>query len=186
MGTFVIIAGAMRLRVAFVILFSTILFIPSAQSQNADKSALVEELITTMKLEQNVPEIVRQMDAYVTSQVEQALNGLQMSPADRRRANEDLQVFTKRLLTLTTDALAWEKIKPLYVRVYSDTFSTEELQGALAFFKTPAGQAWNAKTPALASAMMQGTQERMAALTPVVQKMSQDFLDEVRRKYAAR
>jgi len=187
-GTSVIIAGAMRRRAILVTLMSALTCGQQlhAQQQDTEKTALVEEMLVTMKLEQNVPEIVKQIDAYITSQVEQSINSLQMNTGDRRRASEDLQAFNKRLLTVTTEGLAWEKIKPLYVRVYSDTFSIEELQGALAFFKTPVGQAWNAKTSTLASAMMQATQERMTALTPVIQKMSNDFIEDVRRRYGAR
>lgn len=45
------------------------------------------------------------------------------------------------------DDLNWNAQAPMYARVYSESLTEEEVQGIIAFYKTPAGQAWLKKTP---------------------------------------
>lgn len=45
------------------------------------------------------------------------------------------------------DDLSWESQAPMYVRVYSETLTEDEVSGIIAFYKSPAGQAWIKKTP---------------------------------------
>jgi hypothetical protein len=90
---------------------------------------------------------------------------------DRRQA--EVAGFMKELLD-------WNKLEPMYVRIYQKTFSQQEVDGMIAFYNTPAGQAVVTKMPAV----MQNTMDEMLQMmTPVMQKMQrmqQDVVAEMK------
>lgn len=45
------------------------------------------------------------------------------------------------------DDLSWKSQAPMYARVYSETLTQDEVNGIIAFYKSPAGEAWLKKTP---------------------------------------
>ena len=65
---------------------------------------------------------------------------------------DDLLVMNKadvqsKNLDLTKSRMSWEKLRPAYVKAYSETFSEEEIDGILAFYESLAGRAMQAKMP---------------------------------------
>ena len=66
------------------------------------------------------------------------------------------------------ELLDWKKLEPIYVRIYQKTFTQQEIDGMIAFYKTSAGQAVISKMPAA----MQNTMDEMQGLmAPVMEKM---------------
>ncbi len=78
-----------------------------------------------------------------------------------------------------------DALKPLFLKVYMDTYTEEELDGILAFYKSPAGQAFVAKTPQLMQRSMQLMQEQMANVQPRLEEASKEFTDEMTKAPAA-
>ena len=74
------------------------------------------------------------------------------------------------------ELLDWKKLEPMYVRIYQKTFTQPEVDGMIAFYKTPAGQAVMSKMPA---AMQNTIDEMQSAMGPVMQKMQQMQQDVV-------
>jgi hypothetical protein len=58
--------------------------------------------------------------------------------------------------------------------MYIDTFTQEEVDGLLAFYRTPAGRAMIEKMPILLGKMMQQTQARMQRLMPQIMQIAQE------------
>lgn len=59
------------------------------------------------------------------------------------------------------DEMSWAKMKPQYVRLYVETFDQDEVDGLLAFYATPAGQAMINKMPIVMPKMMGVMQDSM-------------------------
>ena len=71
-------------------------------------------------------------------------------------------------MALMKELLDWKKLEPIYVRIYQKTFTQQEIDGMIAFYKTSAGQAVISKMPAA----MQNTMDEMQGLmAPVMEKM---------------
>ena len=85
-----------------------------------------------------------------------------------------------RMVSLMQGELAWEKLKPMYVRLYKESFSEEELTGMLDFYKTPAGQAVIQKMPVLMQKTMLEVQKMLSEATPQMQKVEADFIAEMK------
>ena len=76
--------------------------------------------------------------------------------------------------------MTWEKLEPLYIKVYQDAFTQEEIDGILAFYGTPAGQALIKKMPDVLKKSTMEMQTRMNALVPQLQKIQQDAFNELK------
>lgn len=65
-------------------------------------------------------------------------------------------------------SMTWEKMRPIYVSLYAETFSPEELQGLIAFYKTPVGQKWIERQPQLQTAIMEKSQVVVMDIMPPI------------------
>ena len=64
---------------------------------------------------------------------------------------------------------SWDKMKEDYITLYADTFTEEELKGIIAFYKSPAGQAFIQKQPELMKRSMELSQKLMLKFMPAIQ-----------------
>jgi hypothetical protein len=80
--------------------------------------------------------------------------------------------------------MSWQVMKPVYVGTYDETFTTEELRPLVAFMKSPAGQAYIDKMPAMVGSIMKRMQQVVADMMPDIQKLNADFMQEMKQKYA--
>lgn len=81
-----------------------------------------------------------------------------------------------RMTELMKQELSWEIVKADYVRAAADSYTEEEMQAAIAFYKTPAGASFARKQPGYSKAGMQIGMRRMQALQP---KMTAIMLEEM-------
>jgi hypothetical protein len=58
----------------------------------------------------------------------------------------------------------------MFISIYAETFTAEELQGMIAFFKTPIGQKWIEKQPQLQMTTMQKMQTLMIEAQPKIKE----------------
>ena len=84
------------------------------------------------------------------------------------------------MVALLQGELAWKKIEPMYIRLYKESFTEEEIAGMMAFYKTPAGQAVLHKIPVLMKKIIPELQEMTFRMTPKIQKIEEDFLTEMK------
>jgi hypothetical protein len=106
----------------------------------------------------------------------QQLMGVKLS-AEQEKASAE---FMDKATHLITDALAWEKLKPDYVKLFSDAYTESELDDILTFYRSPTGQAMVAKNPALMMKASGMVQEKMAAVVPELQKLVRDYMESGR------
>ncbi len=72
--------------------------------------------------------------------------------AEQRAVYDDM---IDRMMGTMQAELSWQRMKPFYVKLYRDTFTQEEVNGILAIYGTPVGQAMLAKMPLLMQNMQQ-------------------------------
>ena len=126
--------------------------------------ASIRQMLEVMQARKLVDSMMAQMDTLLLQTVAQVAQGRPVPPNVQKQIDQQ----RAEMMAMMKDLLAWEKLVPLYVRVYQKTFTQEELDGMLAFYKTPVGAAMIAKMPAV----MQNTMEEMQSLMgPVMEKM---------------
>lgn len=131
-----------------------------ALAQTPESQALAEELLVLMKL----PETLEQSFAAMRQAMPAQL--AQMSKAMGEELPPEATQQTDKTMQVLSEELRWEKMKADYVGLYASTFTAAELQGLIAFYQSPPGQAFIAKQPALMQASMQLNQKLMLRVIP--------------------
>ncbi|MBI5769142.1 MAG: DUF2059 domain-containing protein [Verrucomicrobia bacterium] len=138
----------------------------------ADAAAVMNKIQIDVLLERTV---VQQKKMFAT-QIESI--GKNFPNADKADV-EDLQ---KKMMTEFEKVLDVGKMKGDITRIYSETFSKEELNQISAFYDTPLGQVLLAKQPEVQQKMQASLVPRMAELGPKIQTMARDFAMEQKAK----
>lgn len=156
-----------------LLFFSVLLLgvLSSARADDASKNAKIEEFFKAAKLEEILSQSLTMAMNQVKSAAFQQMAGAKLPPAQQQTMDE----FQTKMGRIIADALSWDALKPSYVKLYADAFTEDEIDGILAFYKSPAGQAMVSKTPQL---MTQGSQvalQRMASVQPEIQKLMNEY-----------
>ena len=104
---------------------------------------------------------------------------------DPAQYQSDFKNFEQKIFNLLAQRLDWQKIKPQFAQAYADTFTTDDLSGMLAFYRSPAGQAYINKTPGLMAKFNAIGQQQMAGAGPEIQKMMSDFMADIKKRSEA-
>ena len=145
---------------------------PSPGPSAPPTEASIKQLLEVAQAHKLVDSVMMQMDNLMQQTIAQATKGQKISP----KIQEDIDQRRAELLVMMKELLDWKKLEPMYVRIYQKTFTQPEVDGMIAFYKTPAGQAVMSKMPA---AMQNTIDEMQSAMGPVMQKMQQMQQDVV-------
>lgn len=131
-----------------------------ALAEETANQALAEELLVLMNLPQSLEQSLAAMRQAMPAQL------VQMSKAMGEELPPEASQQSQQTMEILSEELRWEKMKDDYVALYATTFSGDELKGLIAFYQSPAGQAFVAKQPALMQASMALNQKLMLRLIP--------------------
>ena len=138
-----------------------------ATAQQPTKEAKVDQLLSSMNADATINQMFDQIKAMTASQIPPGTTPEQIAKA---------QEIQTRIFDLVKSRLSWDKMRPEYVRLYSEVFSDDEISGMLAFYQSPAGRAMLQKMPALMKQIMEMVQSQMADLMPEIQRITRDAL----------
>ena len=145
---------------------------PPASPSTAPTEASVKQLLEVAQAHKLVDSVMAQMDSLMQQTIAQATKGQQIPP----KVQKEIDQGRGEMLAMMKELLDWKKLEPMYVRIYQKTFSQQEVDGMIAFYQTPAGQAVMSKMPA---AMQNTIDEMQQMMGPVMQKMQQMQQDVV-------
>jgi hypothetical protein len=154
---------------------------PSASATatpNPPSEASIKQLLEVTQARKLVDSIMGQMDNLMQQAVVQAAAGREIPESvqkeiDRQRAE---------MIAMMKQLLDWQKLEPMYVRIYQKTFTQAELDGMLAFYKTPAGAAVITKMPVIMQNTMDEMQGMMGPVMEKVQHLQQDVAARMKTK----
>lgn len=132
--------------------------------------ASIDELIQVARLREQTQAMMQGMEKDLATNMDGMLAGVagrEVSPATRQR----MQGMQRQMVQILREEMAWEKIQPIYRQIYKESFTQEEIDGMLAFYRSPVGQAMLQKMPQVMKRSMQISRERL--LPRVTQRMTQ-------------
>ncbi len=148
-----------------------------ARADDASRRAKVQELFTLT----HVNRMTEQITSVVRKQLEASVRGLpglaQATPEQKKL----LADYETKVMNLVDTNVNWTVVEPQMVELYESTYTEAEIDGILAFYKSPVGQTMLAKSPDLTRKSMEITQGKLAPLQPQITELSQEFS----RQYAA-
>ena len=142
----------------------------SARADDASRHAKATELVNLLQLDKIIKQTMDGMMAQVTAMSKQVA-GSNVTPEQQAKIDQ----FQKKVFTLVESTVSWKEMQPIYVDLYAKTFTDDELDGIIAFYKSPAGIAIVDKTPGLTNQALQIGRQRMAEIQPQLMQMAQDF-----------
>jgi hypothetical protein len=106
----------------------------------------------------------------------------QMLPADAMTDDQKLKLadFKTKVNDLVADMMSWNTLEPDYVKLYADTYTEADLDGIIAFYRSPVGEKMLEKTPDLLKASSTIAMNHMGLVEPKLQQMMNDFEQQMK------
>jgi hypothetical protein len=128
------------------------------------------ESIEQMLIETDAKNMIAQMVYAVKPAIEQQTvqAAKEMLQKDQLSANELAIVMQMQeiLFEEMAASMSWDTMKTLMIEGYRETFSEEEIQASLKFYRTPEGKSIMQKMPQLMQHFMQNNQNRWSNFAP--------------------
>ncbi len=147
----------------------------SAHASPASQES-VESLFAVMKTESMMDSIYGSMEQMMRQGMKQAVQGNTLSPEQQRI----FDAVPAKFVTVMREEFNWGKMRPLYVQLYRDTFEQEEVDGLLAFYTSPTGQAFVNKMPVVMQKSIGLSQSLMQSLIPKMTAAINDAVAEAK------
>jgi hypothetical protein len=141
----------------------------------------VEKLLVLSKTEKLRETLISEIDQSMTLTLRRVLQNQPLSAADQRAVD----AFGAKMTAAVNDELSWPMLKAVYVRAYTKTFTQEEIDGLIAFYGSPAGEAFAEKQPLVVQDTSLLLRKRMGELVAKMQIAMQDTLKDLRVAHAA-
>lgn len=158
---------------------------PAATTPDPKKVPLIEEIFHLTKPEGMINGMLAQ---YKNAFQQAATQGFEQEVRkfdDPAKYRGDFAKLQDRVFALLSSRLDWQKMRPQFVQIYSDTFSVDELSGIAAFYRSPAGHAAIEKMPGLLQKCSVVSQQQVGNMGPEIQKMMTDFMNDIKKRSAA-
>jgi len=145
---------------------------PSQPSSSGPTPESVRKMIEATGVEKLNDSVIHQLDGMTESIVAHTFHGKGVSP----QAVQLEDAARKRLQAIIREDLSWDKMAPVYVRIYTRNFSQAEVDEITAFYQTKAQQAYAARIQQITKDTFGEIQQRIG---PIMQKM-QDAMKEAK------
>ena len=139
-------------------------------AQEPARQALAEELLIAMDMPGSIEKSFAMMKQMLPPQMEKMNQA-----AGPAKTSANVSEQTVKMMDMMAEALSWDKIKADYIAMYAETFTAEELKDLIAFYKSPAGQAFTQKQPELTRRGVEMTQKLMMQIMPKIQAMTREM-----------
>ena len=147
----------------------------------SDRARLAADLLDAMNMEAQVSQSFEAAKAAIPAQMKQMQSFLPAGPNGEKRGlpTEQTEKMMDRMLGMIATEMSWEKVKADYVALYADTFTADELEELLAFYRSAAGKSFVAKQPLLTRKSVEMSQKVMLRLMPKIIALSAESAAEV-------
>lgn len=98
-----------------------------------------------------------------------ALQGRQPTPEEQQL----LADFAREVGAVLREGMSWAKLKPAMLTAYRQTYTQEEVDGQIAFYRSPVGRSVAAKMPLMMQHSMAASQQLLVPLMPQLQAIDQ-------------
>jgi len=153
-----------------IVFILTCALLQAVYAEDTTHQELAEELVSLMNIEENIEQ---SFEAVKEMQMRQ-LRSMIQSEEDMERATG----MQTEVMDLIAEEMSWKKIKNDYIAIYAETFTDEELQGIIDFYKSPAGAAFVETTPALTRKSMELNQRQMMTMMPKLQRITREWREK--------
>ncbi|GGY82955.1 hypothetical protein GCM10011613_29750 [Cellvibrio zantedeschiae] len=150
----------------------------AAFADTKPSDASLNELLTLTDSKALVDGMWPQVEGMMNNAAKQALGNTTLNN-EQQKVMEDANA---KVAAVFKEEFSYDKMKPMMVSIYKESFSQEEVDGMIAFYKSKAGQAVTKKMPIVMQSTMANVQAQMSTVIPKIQKIQQDAIEQVKAK----
>ncbi len=144
--------------------FCFLVAVPAFANDAPPTEESIQQLLELTNVRQLLDQMKLQFDSLMSTAVRDAQQGQTLTP-ERQAIVDRMRV---KMTAVMNETLNWDTLMPLYVRTYRASLTQDELDGMIAFYQSPAGQAYIKKMPVIMQNVMV---EMQAMIKPMQQKM---------------
>jgi uncharacterized protein len=152
-------------KILLVLSFATICPVQSLLADDAGKKAQIEELLGLLNIDKMTEQALAQLPQQIKS----------MAPSGDPAV---AQAFLEKMTPIIQERMSYAKLKPEYVRIYSEVLTEDEVSASLRFYKSPEGQSLLKKMPQLMNRSMEVGQKAFADLMPDIQRVMEELKEQ--------
>ncbi|WP_045728738.1 DUF2059 domain-containing protein [Xanthomonas sp. GPE 39] len=134
----------------------------------------INRLLSASRAQNMLDSMLPQIEAMQRQQFAQLTAQRHLSPEQQQK----LQHIHELTQATVHQALSWQEMRPLYVNLYKQSFSKQDVLAMAEFYESPAGQSMLDKTPQLMQNLMVAMQQKMTPLLANLQKELQETVKE--------
>jgi len=159
------------MKVFITLLLAGMLMSPARADESAGPSdASLRELLTVTESESLIESTMAQVDASMQSGFDSAFAGRPLSAAEQAIIDD----MRTRTVQIFREEMAWELMEPIFMELYRTTFTQQEIDGMLDFYRSPAGKALITKMPVVMQRSMEAMRARLDAMMPRIQELQRE------------
>jgi hypothetical protein len=136
----------------------------------------IREMLAVTDARKIVDTVKAQVDAMVKTTSQQAMQGKTVTP-ERQAILDSTRAKMEAVLDET---LSWDNLEPLYLRTYRASFTQDEVDGIIAFYRTPVGQATIKKMPLVMQNVMSEMQGMLKPMREKIQQIQRESQQELK------
>jgi hypothetical protein len=110
---------------------------PAAANNSPPSDESIRELLDLTDARKLVDAAKAQVNTMVTASMQEAAQGKSFTPEQQATVEK----MHSEMMQAVDQMLNWEALLPMYIRIYRQSFTQDELDGITAFYKTATGQA---------------------------------------------
>lgn len=152
----------------FLLIFSLVAINCAQAASPSDESVI--QLLILQEVDKAPLQVREQLDELTAATVSQVTQNHFFLSADEKAAIKTFQEKSLAVRTELDERLDFEKLKPVYLKIYKDHFTQEEVDQLIALYQTPAGKLLAEKMPAVSQESSSVLQQNV---TPLFLRMRQ-------------
>ena len=135
----------------------------------------IKQLLDVTQARTMVDTMNSQMQNMLKNSMQAATRGQKVTP----QVQKEIEQIEQEMSSEMKDVLTWSKLESMYIRVYQKSFSAQEVDGLIAFYKTPTGQALLTKMPIVLQNTMNEVQQMIMPMVQRLQQKQQQIASEL-------
>lgn len=151
----------------FILLLSSIAISSAAYCAPASEES-INLLLEVTKSDQLAKNMLGNVDQVMRNVQVETTKGKTLSA----KQQEEMKALTDKMIEIVRKEISWTQLRPLSVQIYQESFTQEEIDGLIAFYKSPAGMAVIEKMPIVMQKTMNAMMMRMG---PLMEQFNQEL-----------
>lgn len=172
----------MILRHAQHIAFATALTLAATLTAHADDASKREKIHEMFRLA-HIDQTMTQAMAQQADQIPKLMHTMFPEAKATPEQQKDIDAFLQRVLAMVHESANWQKLEPQFTDIYASTYQESEIEGLIAFYKSPVGQEMVNKQPEILQKSQAVTQSMMVELQPKLREVVMQFAQDMQKKY---